>query len=63
LSGLFGDAHAFQLRHGALLGFLLRQLAHPGRRQRQVLQHGEVREQVELLEHHADLPPHHLPAP
>jgi hypothetical protein len=30
-------------------------LAHPDRRQRAVLQHGQVREQVEVLEHHADL--------
>jgi hypothetical protein len=50
---LLGDAHALQLRHRALLGFLLRHLADPHRRQRQVLEHGEVREQVELLEHHA----------
>ena len=38
-----------------LLGFLLGHLAHPDRRQGQVLEDGQVREQVELLEHHADL--------
>ena len=39
------------------LGLLLRHLAHPDRRQRAVLEDGQVREQVEVLEHHADLAP------
>jgi hypothetical protein len=41
-----------------LLGRPPRHVAHPYRRERAVLQHAEVREQVELLEHHADLAPH-----
>ena len=53
--GLLGNAHPFQLLHGPLFGLGLGHLAHPHRRQRQVLQHGEVREQVELLEHHAHI--------
>src|SRR5205814_1419819 len=33
----------------------LRELAHAARREHHVLEHGQVREQVELLEHHAHL--------
>ena len=55
---LLGDAHALELLHGAFFGLLLGHLADPHRRQRQVLQHRQVREQVELLEHHADLLAH-----
>ena len=40
-----------------LFGLLLRHLAHPDRRQRAVLQHGQMRKQVEMLEHHADVAP------
>ncbi|MCY1179915.1 hypothetical protein D9M73_203340 [compost metagenome] len=40
--------------HGDFLGLALGQLAHPHRRQGAVLQDGQVREQVEMLEHHAD---------
>jgi hypothetical protein len=39
----------------ALLGLLLRHFSHPDRGERAVLQHGQVREEVEVLEHHADL--------
>jgi len=58
LERLLGDAHALQLRHRLLLGLLLGQLADPHRRQREVLEHREVREQVELLEYHADVAAH-----
>ena len=44
-----------QVLHRDLLGLLLRHLLHPDRRERAVLQDGEVREEVEVLEHHADL--------
>ena len=55
LQRLLGDAHPLQQVHGDLLGVLLGHLLHPDRRQGQVLEDGEVREQVERLEHHADL--------
>src|SRR5581483_1138974 len=55
LAGLLRDAHPFEVVARGVLGLLARQLAHPDRRQGQVLQHGQVGEQVELLEHHADL--------
>src|SRR5947209_15395508 len=44
-----------QIFHGGRLGFLLRDIADPDRRQRAVLEHGEMWEQIETLEHHADL--------
>ncbi len=56
--GLLGDLDALEIVHRDLLGVLLRHLAHPDRRQRQVLQHGQMREQVEVLEHHADVAAH-----
>ena len=52
---LLGDLHPAQVAHRQLLGLRLRHLAHPDRRQRAVLQDGQMREQVEALEHHADL--------
>ena len=51
---LLGNAHAAQLLHGFFFGFFFGHAAHPHRRERQVFQHGEVREQIELLKHHAD---------
>src|SRR5271167_4368246 len=53
--GLLGDAHPLEIEPRRLLGLLPRRFAHPDRGEGQVLQHGQVREQVELLEHHADL--------
>src|SRR6478752_6707469 len=53
--GLLGDAHPLQILHGGLFGLRLRHAAHPRRRQHQVLQHRQMRKQVELLEHHPDL--------
>src|SRR5262249_27246868 len=38
-----------------LLGIDLRHLAHPDRSERAVLEHRQVRKQVEVLEHHPDL--------
>ena len=38
-------------------------IAHPDRRQRAVLQHGQVRKQIEALEHHADFAPDVVDAP
>ncbi|MCY1551859.1 hypothetical protein D9M68_882190 [compost metagenome] len=58
LVGVFGDAHALQLHHGLFDRHVARQLGHPGGREDQVFQHGEVREQVELLEHHAHFAAH-----
>ncbi len=53
--GLFRDAHPFEIGARHLLGLFFRHLAHPDRRQGQIFQHGQMRKQVELLEHHADL--------
>ena len=53
LAGLFGDLHPLQLLHGALFGFFFGNTAHPHGRECEVFQNGEVREQVELLKHHA----------
>ena len=50
-----GILHPRQVLHRDLFRLLLRHLLHPDRRERAVLQDGEVREQVEVLEHHADL--------
>src|SRR3546814_4958935 len=41
--------------HSGALGLGLRHLAYPDRPERAVLQRRQVREQVEVLEHHADL--------
>ena len=55
---LFGNLDALEVLHGDRFGFRLRHLLHPDRRQRQVVEHGQVRKQVEVLEHHADLAAH-----
>ena len=56
--GLLRDLDPLEVMQRDLLGFLLRHLAHPDRRQRAVFQHGEMRKQVEMLEHHADVAAH-----
>jgi hypothetical protein len=53
--GLLGNFDALQVVHRNFLCLLFRHLAHPDRREREILQHGQMREQVEMLEHHADL--------
>ena len=55
---LLGDFDALEIFHGQRLGVALGHFAHPDRRQRAVLQHGQMREQIELLEHHADVAAH-----
>src|SRR6266540_896159 len=55
---LFRNAHASQIMPRDLVGLPLRHLAHPDRSERAVLQHGQMRKQVELLEHHPDLAAH-----
>jgi len=55
---LFGDAHFGQELHGLGLCFFLAALAHHLLRQHDVLQHRQVRKEVELLEHHAHLGAH-----
>ena len=52
---LLGDVHPLEIAHGDGLGLLARHLAYPDRGKGQVLEDGQVREQVEVLEHHADL--------
>ena len=54
---LLRDADPLEQLHRGGLGLGLGRLAHPGRRERQVLEHREMRKQVEVLEHHADLAP------
>ena len=60
LARLFRDAHTCEHGHRLLLGLRLLQLAHVARRERDVVEHGQVREQVELLEHHPGLTAHLL---
>src|SRR5581483_8838783 len=52
---LLRNLHASEIVQRDLLRLLLRHLADPDRRERTVLQHGQVWKQVEVLEHHADL--------
>ncbi len=56
--GLVGDLHALEIAHRQRLGVALRHVPHPDRRQRAVLDHGEMRKQIELLKHHADVAAH-----
>ena len=51
---LLGNLNRLEIAHSDLFGVLLRHLAHPDRCQRAVLKNGQMREQVEMLEHHAD---------
>ena len=53
LVGLLGDAHALEIAPGRGLGFGARHLLDPLRREAQIVEHGQMREQVELLEDHA----------
>ncbi len=50
-----GKTDSLEVLHGLLLGICLRGLLERHRRERAVVEHIEVREQVEALEHHADL--------
>ena len=60
LSACSGMRTRVEVLHRHLLGLRLGHAARAHRRQRAVLQDGEVREQVELLEHHADLGAHRI---
>ncbi|QTK78568.1 6-Pyruvoyl-Tetrahydropterin Synthase [Agrobacterium tumefaciens] len=51
---LLGNLHALQIVHRHFFGFLFRHLANPDWRQRAVLKDRQMREEVEVLEHHAD---------
>ena len=57
------QAHAFQQGLGPRRGLGPGQATHAHRRQRHVPERAHVREQVELLEHHADLGAHARQAP
>ncbi len=46
--------------HGDFFRLLLRHLAHPDRRERAVFQNGQMREEIEVLEHHADFAAHFI---
>jgi hypothetical protein len=61
--GLMRDLDPLQIFHRDRFGVLLRHVAHPDRRQRAVLQHGQMRKQVEALEHHADFAADFVDAP
>ena len=63
LLGLLRNFHPLQIFHRRRFGILLRDIAHPDRRQRAVFQHRQMREQVEALEHHADFAPDLVDAP
>ena len=51
---LLGNLHALQVFHRGRDRLGLRRFAHPYRRERAVFQHGQVREQIEVLKNHAD---------
>jgi hypothetical protein len=55
--GLLGNLHPGQVLHRDLFRILLGHFLHPDRSKRAVLQDREVRKQVEVLKHHADLAP------
>ncbi len=57
---LLGDLDALQIVHRDLFGLLLGHLANPDRCQRAVFQNGQMREEVEVLEHHADFTAHFI---
>jgi hypothetical protein len=57
LSACSGIFTLVEEMHRDLFGLLLGRLAHPDRRQRAVFQDRQMREQVEVLEHHPDLGP------
>ena len=52
--GLVGQTHLFQQLHGLSLRLVLRHAVYLAGGQGDVLQHGEMGENIELLEHHAD---------
>src|SRR5579872_6184676 len=54
-AGLVRDLDPLQIFHCRGFGVLLRNVAHPDRRQCAVLEHGQVREQVKTLEDHPHL--------
>jgi len=54
LAGLVGDLDALEVLHRNRLGLGFGHLANPDRREGAVFHHRQVREEVEVLEHHAD---------
>ena len=58
LVDLFGKSDLGQLFLGQFVGLFLGQVFEHARRQRDVAAHGQMREQVEMLEHHADVLAH-----
>jgi len=49
------DVDSVEVAHGSGFGLPARHLAHPNQRKGAILEHGEVRKQVEVLKHHAYL--------
>ena len=60
LLGLLGDLDPLEILHGDRFGFDLWGFAHPDWRQGAILENGEVGEEVEGLEHHADFATHRI---
>ena len=58
LVGLLRNVHAIKIAPRQLLGLRARHLLHPHRAEAEIVQHGQMREEVEALEHHADLGAH-----
>ena len=57
---LLGNLYPLQVLHGGVLGILAGHFAHPDGTQGEVVQHGQMRKQIEVLEHHADFTPDQL---
>ncbi len=55
--GLFGDMHLFEIIHGDVFGFGARELSDPDGAKSKVFQYRQMREKIEVLEHHADFNP------
>src|SRR5688572_9879572 len=55
LAGLLGQAHSGEQLERALLGLAARDLLHPPGGEREVVDHAQMRKEVELLKHDSDL--------
>src|SRR5690606_35410943 len=54
---LGSNAHTFQLSHGCRFGFLAIHSQYVHGRKHEVVQYSQMRKEVELLKHHADMAP------
>ena len=60
--GLLGDPNPLQQLQSLALHLSFRAFAHFHRRQGEVVEHREMGKQIELLKHHAHLPPDRVDA-